>query len=73
MIPINLRLENKLISKNLIAALAPLPRVLERYGEALQITARVHLAAKPARPRLDEFLSGRCPDRIRCLRRLLSC
>src|SRR5262249_59825163 len=38
-----------------------------------QITAWLHLAAKPARPRLDEFLSGRCPDRIRCLRRLLSC
>jgi hypothetical protein len=34
MIPINLRLENKLISKNLIAALAPLPRVLGRYREA---------------------------------------
>jgi hypothetical protein len=34
MIPINLRLENKLISKNLIAALAPLPRLLGRYREA---------------------------------------
>src|SRR5262249_61760095 len=38
-----------------------------------QITPRIHLTAKPARARLDEFLSGRCPDRIRCLRRLLSC
>src|SRR5215510_5803578 len=36
-----------------------------------QITAWLHLAAKPARARLDEFLSGRCPDRIRCLRRLV--
>jgi MFS family permease len=34
MIPINLRVANKLVSKSLIAALAPLPRVLGRYHEA---------------------------------------
>jgi MFS family permease len=34
MIPINLRVGNKSISKSLVAALAPLPRVLGRYREA---------------------------------------
>jgi MFS family permease len=34
MSPINLRVANKLVSKRLIAALAPLPRVLGRYREA---------------------------------------
>jgi hypothetical protein len=34
MISINLRLANKPITKSLIAALAPLPRVLGRYREA---------------------------------------
>src|SRR5262245_28229159 len=53
--------------------LLALPHVLGRYLETRKITAWLHLAAKPARARLDEFLSGRCPDRIRCLRRLLSC
>ena len=34
MISINLRVANKPITKSLIAALAPLPRVLGRYREA---------------------------------------
>jgi hypothetical protein len=45
MIPINLGLENKLISKNLIAALAPLPRVLGRYREARKSPDAARIAA----------------------------
>ena len=50
-------------------AIAPCRGALSRGA---QDASHAGLAAKPVRPRLDEFLPGRCADRFRHLRRLLS-
>src|ERR1700730_4759494 len=46
------------------------PRGLCTLPPRASVPAHFHLCAKPACPRLDEFLSRRCPDGIWCFCRI---